>query len=99
MSGLGLESINLDTSPTAPDAVATDLELEANFTPSVQRPHCGRDPRGHVQRSQASHRAQEQGAGTPECIAANAMPEQDVGVRHGTQHVDEEIGLTVQLGG
>ena len=99
MSGLGLESINLDTSPTAPDAVATDPELEGNFTPSVQRPHFSQDPRRHMQRSQASHRAQQQGAGTPECIAANVMPEQDVGVRHGTQHVDEEMGLTVQIGG
>ena len=100
MSGLGLEAINLDTSPTAPGAVATDPELEANLTPSVQHPHYGQDSREHIQSSQASHRAQEHGAGTPEShIAANAMPEQDVGVRHGTQHVDEEVGLSVQIGG
>ena len=100
MSGLGLETINLDTSPTAPGAVATDPDLEANLTPSVQHPHRSHDPRGHMERSQANHRAQEQGAGAPEShIAANAMPEQDVGVRHGTQHFEEEIGLTVQPGG
>ena len=100
MSGLGLEAINSETVPTAPGAVATDPDLEANLTPSLQLPHRSHDPQGHMQRSQAVHRAQEQGAGNPEShIAANAMPEQDVGVRHGTQHVDEEIGLTVQLGG
>lgn len=94
------EQTNLNTLPTASAAVDPDPDLEANLTSSVRlsRPSC--DPRGHMPRSQANPRAHEQRAGTPNSsIAANAIPEQDVGVRHGTEHFEEDIGLNVEFCG
>lgn len=81
-------------------AVGPDPDIEANLTPSWRLPRPSCDPRGHMPRSQASPRAHEQRAGTPNSsTAANAIPEQDVGVRHGTTHFEEGIGLSVEFGG
>ena len=100
VSSLGLEEIELDTLPTAPEAVDIESGLEVNLTPLGRSPRRSYDPQEHMQRSQASPRAHGQRMGTPESsIAANAIPEQDVGVRHGTTHIEEDSGLTVELGG
>ena len=100
MSSLGLAEIELDALPAAPVAINPGPDLEVNLTPLGRFPRRSYDPQEHVQRSQASPRAQGQRMGTPESsIAANAIPEQDIGVRHGTTHIEENIGLTVELGG
>ena len=94
------EEIELDTLPAAPEAVDTEPNLEANLTASVRFPPRSYDPREHMQRSQASPRAHGQRMGTPESsITADAIPEQDIGIRHGITHIEENSGLTVELGG
>ena len=100
MSSLGLEEIELDPLPAASGAGDIEPGLEVNLTPLGRSPRRSYDPQEHMQRSQASPRAHGQRMGTPESsIAANAIPEQDVGVRHGTTHIEEDSGLTVELGG
>ena len=99
MSTLGLAEIELDALPAAPEAINPEPDLEVNLTPLGRFPRRSYDPQ-HMQRSQASPRAQGQRMGTPESsIAANVIPEQDIGVRHGTTHIEENSGLTVELGG
>lgn len=100
MSSLGLEEIEVDTLPTAPEAVDIEPDLETHLTASVQLPPRSYDPGEHMQTSHASPRAHGQRMGTPESsIAVNALPEQDAGVRHDTAHIEENSGLTVELGG
>ena len=100
MSSLGLEEIELDTLPTAPEALDIEPDLEANLTASVRLPPRSYDPRERMQTSHASPRAHGQSMGTPvSSIAANAIPEQDIGVRHGTTHIEENNGLAVELSG
>lgn len=100
MSDLGEEQTNLNTLPTASVAEGPDSDLEANPTPSLQIPGRSYIPQGHMHRSQASLRAPEQHAETPgSSITANAILEQDVGVRHSPAHVEEDIGLDVELSG
>lgn len=100
MSILGLEEIELDTLPTAPEALDIAPDLEAHLTASVQLPPRSYDPGEHMQTSHASPRAHGQRMGTPvSSIAANAIPEQDIGVRHGTTHIEENNRLTVELSG
>ena len=100
MNSLGPEETELDTLPAAPEAVDIEPNLEANLTASVRFPPRSYDPREHMQRSQASPRAHGQRMGTPESpIAANAIPEQDIGVRHDTPHIEGNSGLTMELGG
>ena len=100
MSSLGLEELELDTLATAPEAVDIEPDLEGNLTESVRLPPRSYDPREHMQTSHASPRAHGQRMGTPESsIAVNALPEQDAGVRHDTAHIEENSGLTVELGG
>ena len=99
-SGLDLEEIEVDTLPTAPEAVNIEPDLEVNLTPLGRLQRHSYNPQEHMQRSQASPRAHGQRMGNPESsTAANAIPEQDIGVRHGTTHIDENSGLTVELGG
>ena len=100
MSGLGLEELNSDILPTEPGAADTDPDpdLEANLTLSVQRPQRSYDPQGHVQRSQASPGAHGQPVATPETsVAADATPEQDVGVRNYGGLVQEGSEVSVGL--
>ena len=100
MSSLGLDEIELDSLPTAPEAVDIEPDLEANLTPLGRSPRRSYDPQEHMQTSQVSPRAHGQRMGTPESsIAANVIPEQDVGVRHDTTHFEENSGLTVELDG
>ena len=100
MSSLGPEEIELHTLPAAAEAVNTEPDLEVDLTPLRGFPRRSYDPQVHMQRSQASPRAHGQRMGIQESsIAANAIPEQDVGVRHGTTHIEENNGLTVELGG
>lgn len=83
MSGLSLEELDSDTLPTVPGAAGIDPDLEANLTLGVQLPQRSYSPQHHVQTSQAGPRAYNQPVGTPESsVAANAVPEQDVGVRN-----------------
>lgn len=100
MSSLGLGEIELDTLPTAPEAVDIEPDLEANLTTSVRFPPRSYYPQEHMPRSQASPRAHGQRmSNTESSIAVNAQPEEDVGVRQGTTHIEESSGLTVELGG
>ena len=100
MSSLGLEEMEVDTLPTAPEAVDIESDLEANLTASGRLPPRSYDPQEHMHTSQASPRAYGQRMGTRgSSTAANAIPEQDIGVRHGHTHIEENSGLTVELGG
>ena len=100
MSGLDLEEIEVDTLPTALEAVNTEPELEVNLTPLGRFPRHSCDPQEHMERSQATPRAHGQRMGTLESSnTADAIPEQDIGVRHDTTHIEENSGLTVELGG
>ena len=100
MSILGLEEIELDTLPTAPEALDIEPDLEANPTASVRLPPRSYDPRERMQTSHASPRAHGQRMEIPvSSIPINAIPEQDIGVRHGTTHIEENDELTVELGG
>ena len=100
MSILSLEEIGSDTLPATPEAVNTEADLGLNLTPLLERsPRRSYDPQQHIHTSQASPRAHGQGMVVQESsIAANMIPEQDVGVRHGTTHIEENNGLTVELG-
>ena len=100
MSSLGLEEIGLDTLPAAPEAVNTGPDLEVDLTPLGSSRRRSYDPQEHMQTSQASPRAHGKHTGTPKSsIAPNTIPEQDVGVRRGTTHIEESSGLTVELDG
>ncbi len=100
MNGLGFEGIALDTLHTVPGTASTDVDLEADLTLGAQFPRPSSGPQNHVQSSRASLQAHDQRRGHPESsIAATVIPEQDVGVRHGTAHIDEDIGRTEENGG
>ncbi|CAD6584289.1 MAG: hypothetical protein ASARMPREDX12_001577 [Alectoria sarmentosa] len=97
-SGLALADIISDTLPAAPGAAGSGPDLEANLTLDVQRPQRGFNPQHHIQRSQASPRAYDQPAETPESsVAAIAIPEQDVGVRNVSDGVEEESEVSIGL--
>ena len=100
MSGLGFEDIALDTLPTLPGTAGTDVDLEADLTLGAEFPGASSGPQDHVQSSQASLQAHDRRMGHPESsIAAIVIPEQDMGVRHGTAHVGEDAGRTEENGG
>ena len=99
MSSLGLQEIELDTLPAALEAVNTGPDLELHLTPLGRSRRGSYDPQEHMQTSQANPRAHGQHTGTPESsITPNMIPEQDIGIRHGTTHIEESSGLTVELG-
>lgn len=81
-----------------PGSAGTDPDLEANLTVNVQRLQRSYDPQGHEQRFQASPRASDQPVRSPESsVAANAIPEQDVGIRNDDAQVEEGCKISVGL--
>ena len=99
MSVLSLEEIGSDTLPATPEAVNTEPDLDLNLTPLERSRRRSYDQQQHMQTSQASPRAHGQGMASPESsIGVNTIPEQDVGVRHDTTHIEANNGLTVELG-
>ena len=97
VSGLGLDEINSDTLPTVPGAASTSPDLEANLTLGVQLPRRSYDLEHHVQRYQGSPRAYDQPVGALETsVAADVIPEQDVGVRNDAAYTEE--GPDISLG-
>ena len=71
-----------------PGSASTGPDLEAKI--SLGEGPCLRscNSQNHIQGSQVSPRAH---VGSPQpSTAAIALPEQDVGVRHGTAHLDED---------
>lgn len=98
MSGLGFEEIDLDTLATGPGATGTSPDLEANLTIGMQRPQRTYDPQHQAQRPQASSRAYSQPVGPPvPSIAADALSEQDVGVRSDGAQIEEGSEISVGL--
>ncbi len=83
-----------------PGAVGTSPDLEANLALGIHPPQPSYNPQSHADRSRANARAQDQSlevSGSP--TAAHATQEQDVGVRNGEPHIEEEMDVAVGLTG
>ena len=97
VDGLGLEGIISDTLATGSGAPGTEPDLEASLTLGVQLPQRSYDPQHQAQRPQASPRAYDQPVGAPvPAVAADAIPEQDVGVR--SDGAQDEEGSEISVG-
>ena len=98
VSGLGLAEINSDTLATGAEAAGTEPDLEANLTIGMQRPQRAYDPQHQAQRPQGSPRAHDEPEGPPmPSVAADTIPEQDVGVRSDGAEIEEGSEISVGL--
>ena len=98
--GIDLENIIPDAPVTVPGAVGTSPDLDASLTLELHPPQPIYDPQSHAERSWADARAQNQSrefSGSPN--AAHATQEQDVGVRTGEPHIEEDMHVAVDLTG
>ncbi len=78
------------------EAASAGPDLEINPTLEVRLLQRIHDPQNHTDRSRADARAQNQGveaSGQP--AAAQAMLEQEGGLRNGDSHVEEDMDITV----
>ena len=98
LSGLGLGEIDSNTLALGPGATDAGPDLEANLTIGMQLPQRSYNPHRQAQRSQASPRADDQPAGPPvPPVAADAILEQDVGVRSDGAQIEEGSEISVGL--
>lgn len=98
VNGLGLGDIGLDTLAMEPGATGTGPDLEANLTIGMQLPQRNDDPQHQAQTPQASPRAYDEHEGPlVPSVAADAIPEQDVGVRSDGAEIEEGSEISVGL--
>ncbi|CAD6590898.1 MAG: hypothetical protein ASARMPRED_005096 [Alectoria sarmentosa] len=94
--GIGLGDITSDTPVTLPGDLGTGLDLEANLTLDVRPPHPSHGPLSHAERPRVSTGAEHQSTEISGSSAApQTMPEQDIGVRDGDRHIEEDMDLTL----
>ncbi|KAL9066248.1 MAG: hypothetical protein Q9161_007705 [Pseudevernia consocians] len=96
--GIDLEDVTSNAPVTVPDIVDTSPDIEADLTLDLHPPQSSHDPQNHTERSRVNARAQNQGMEVPGSpTVTHSMQEQDVGVRDGDPHVDEEMDVSVDL--
>ncbi len=96
--GIDLEDVISDAPVTVPGAVGTSPDLDANLTLEFHPPQPSYDPHSYAERSRADARAQNQSReilGSPNAVTQ----EQDVGVRNGEPHIEEDMDFAVGLTG
>lgn len=88
-----------DAPVTVPTAVGTSPDLEANLTLEIRPPHSSYDPQDHAERSQTDARVQNQSTEVSGIsTATHGMQEQDVGVRNGDPHIEEDMSAMDMAG-
>ena len=75
-----------------PGAAGAGLDLEADLTLEVRPPQPMYDPQNHTEMSWTNVQAQYQSTDVSgQSAAAQTMPEQDIGLRNGDHHIEEDM--------
>ena len=78
-----------------PGAAGAGPDLEADLTLEVHPPQPMYDPQNHTEMSWTNVRAQYQSTGVSgQYAAAQMMPEQDIGLRNGDHHIEDDMDTT-----